>query len=378
MVSRWEDIAFITEHPEIFGVGDPPGSTAAAAGYRGGSGDGGAAYDFDYSPSAVPSSNPPEHRLKRTFTAPIVARDHLARYEPRIRAIANELIDAFIDAGECDFMAQFAGPLPIYVIGEIIGFPREDGPLLWEWTGGVGLSAQFLPPELQAKDAEGQRRLDDYVRQAILSRHERPTDDWLSELIQAQLAHDGGRLNLAYLTTETTIMIHAGNSTTAFMLANAMMLLLQHPETMARVRADRSLIAPMLEEALRVETPVQWTLRYARTDTRLGDVEIPAGARLLINWAAGNRDERKFECPEEFRIDRPGVVKHHFGFGRGIHLCLGAPLARLEGLISFEAIFDRLVNIRPAEGKNDFTHVELANKRAPKALHITFDRPAGG
>lgn len=294
-----------------------------------------------------------------------------------MRDLCNGLIDAFIDRGECEFMQDFAHPLPIFVIGELLGFPHEDGPMLWSWTEGVGNSQRFLPPEKQAQHVGGQEKLRQYSRRAVLDRYEQPRDDFLTELIQAQLEHDDGVLNLEFLANEVPLLIHAGNSTTAFMLGSAMMLLLQHPDQMEQVRADRSLIGHMLDEVMRIETPVQWTRRWAREATRIGEVEVPAGALLVMMWAAGNRDPRKFDDPETFDVDRPEVVKHQLAFGRGIHLCMGAPLARLEGRVAFETIFERLEDMRLLEGRNDFLHVELANKRAPRMVHMAFERAAG-
>ena len=379
LVSRWEDITYITEHPDLFHVGLPPGSpempgdypTADAASESPG-------HDFGYSPRGSAGSNPPEHRLKRRLENPLIARERLNAYEPRLRDLCNGLIDAFIDRGECEFMQDFAHPLPIFVIGELLGFPHEDGPMLWSWTEGVGNSQRFLPPEKQAQHVGGQEKLRQYSRRAVLDRYEQPRDDFLTELIQAQLEHDDGVLNLEFLANEVPLLIHAGNSTTAFMLGSAMMLLLQHPEQMEQVRADRSLIGHMLDEVMRIETPVQWTRRWAREATRIGEVEVPAGALLVMMWAAGNRDPRKFDDPETFDVDRPEVVKHQLAFGRGIHLCMGAPLARLEGRVAFETIFERLEDMRLLEGRNDFLHVELANKRAPRMVHMAFERAAGG
>jgi cytochrome P450 len=179
-------------------------------------------------------------------------------------------------------------------------------------------------------------------------------------------------LNVPYLIAEAMLIIHAGNSTTAHMLSSAMMLLLQHPNLLALVQADRSLIPSLVEEVARIGSPTQWTRRYARVATRLGGVDLPEGVELMLMWASFHRDPEQFEHPEEFDIERPSLDKQHLAFARGSHICLSAPLGRREGLVALNTLFDRLADIRPTAGKNDYRSVDLANKRAPEKLYIDF------
>ncbi len=168
------------------------------------------------------------------------------------------------------------------------------------------------------------------------------------------------------------MLVLGGTLTPAHMMSSAMLLLLQHPDQAALVRADHSLIPRMLEEALRVEAPDQFMPRYTTVDTTLGGVDIPAGSLVMLLYASGNRDESVFGEPESFDVRRENVKKH-FSFGGGIHFCLGAPLARLIGTRAYEALFTRLGDIRLAEGRNDFTHLASTFNRAPNAVHIEFD-----
>jgi cytochrome P450 len=157
------------------------------------------------------------------------------------------------------------------------------------------------------------------------------------------------------------------------MLASAMVILCQSPDLMARVRTDRALLRPFCEEVLRVESPVQWLVRHAKADTEIGGTTIPGGSQVLVLYASGNRDAARFDDPDRFVIDRPNVAKHALAFGHGPHLCLGAPLARLEGQAAIEVLLDRLTNIRLVEEKSDLSHIESFHFRAPKVVHISFD-----
>jgi cytochrome P450 len=184
------------------------------------------------------------------------------------------------------------------------------------------------------------------------------------------------RLDLPYLLAEVANLFAAGNGTTAHMLVSTMLLLVQHPAELDRVREDRALIPTMLEEAMRLESPVQWLQRIVTSDTELAGVTVPAGSLVLVLWGAANRDDRKFEDPERFRIDRPSVAKHQTAFGYGIHMCVGAPLARLEGRIAFGRLLDRLTNFRLV-GPDPITHIPNINQRAPTAVQIEFEEVRG-
>jgi cytochrome P450 len=214
----------------------------------------------------------------------------------------------------------------------------------------------------------------EYLEAAILDRHASPRDDVLSEIVHAQVERDG-ELRLDYLRAEAGLLLAGGFVTTAHMIASAMLLLLRHPDAHERVRADRSLIKKLLEEALRVESPVQWQPRVTTVDTEVAGVEIPAGSLVLVLLAAANRDDAAFAAADELDLGRPASPPH-VAFGYGTHFCLGAPLGRLEGRIAFERLLTRLGAIRLAEGQEAVTSLESTIFRGPKALHLTFERAA--
>jgi cytochrome P450 len=386
LVSRWEDITYIAEHPELFSSIVPSGATAGSqtagegqdafsyfADGNAAVGAAGADDDFGYSPVSMAICDPPDNKMKRAVGLKLIGRERLREYEPFIRRYTEELIDSFIDRGEVEFVGEFSYWLPIKVIADVLGLPQDDLVLL-KWLGDrAGQGTRFMTGEELEEENRASRALVEYLRTHILDRHENPRDDGLGQLVSGQVARDG-RLNLPYLMSEAGVLLFAGNTTTAHMLSSAMMLLLQNSDQLEKVQSDRSLIRPLVEETLRVESPVQWTQRTTTQNVEIAGVEVPPGATLLVLWASGNRDPQKWEDPERFWLERPSIAKHHLAFGRGAHLCLGAPLARLEGDIAFNALFDRMTNFRLAPGKNDFTHVTVPHNRAPKVVHMQFDR----
>jgi cytochrome P450 len=213
----------------------------------------------------------------------------------------------------------------------------------------------------------------EYSRALIAERHANPQDDFLSEFVAASVERDGG-LNLPYLVSELRLILNAGNETTQRLLTNTMLLLIRHPEAMARLRADHSLIPVALEESLRLEAPTQWVSRLSVTDAEVGGVPVPAGSFVLMLFGSANRDETWTDA-DEFDLDRPDVQKYHLAFGGGLHRCLGAPVARLEARIAMEVVLRRLTNIQLAPGHEEELHnIDSLQKRVPRALPVTFDR----
>src|SRR5262249_49387791 len=190
----------------------------------------------------------------------------------------------------------------------------------------------------------------------IAARRRAPRPDLISHMLTAPVEGFGGRsLTTEELISMIDIILLGGNDTTINLLSSGMALLLRHPEQLARVSADPSLIPNFVEEALRVESPVQCLFRTATEDTEVGGVRVPRGARLAVLYGAANWDAEQFPDPDQFDVRRPNA-KMSVAFGAGIHFCLGASLARLEGKVAFETLLTRLHNMCLAEGKNDFQH----------------------
>jgi cytochrome P450 len=350
LISRWADIAHVAQHSDVFE--QPPLFPELDPHLE---------VDFPsldrYTPQATVTTNGPEHKVKRAWGLQLVERERLPSYEPLIANIADKLIDGFIDNGQCEFRWDFAEKLPAYVMMDLLGLPRDDGEM-------------FMADEFDPDQAEDMIH-SSYASalRAIQTRLETKTDDFLSEILWDQISRDGA-VDINFQVAQLINLIGAGSETTAHLLTNTMLLLGRHRSVLDRVRADRSLLRPLIEESMRLETPVQWLPRLAREDSLVGGVEITAGATVWLLWGAGNRDPDKWEAPEEFRIDRPGLAQNQLAFGRGPHLCLGAPLARLEAVIAFARILTRLENLEVLEDQSDLTNVM---KSPPSALEGIYD-----
>jgi cytochrome P450 len=272
--------------------------------------------------------------------------------------------------------SQYADPLALAVICELAGFPREDTAQFLTWPRlGTGHGRRLLTKEQRAGEDRTMAEQADYMKNLVLEKYANPDDGALSAIIQAHVERDG-ELNVPYLTTEANLILTAGNETTSRLFATMVVLLLQNPEQMELLRNDRSLLRGAIEECLRYEAPTQWTSRLVLEDAEVGGVPIPAGAFVVNLYGSANRDETLWDNPDTFDIRRPDVHKYHMGFGGGVHLCLGAPLARTEGQIALGVLLDRLADIRFAPGKNDLDNIDHFQKRVPTRLHIEFDRAA--
>jgi cytochrome P450 len=225
--------------------------------------------------------------------------------------------------------------------------------------------------ERQLECARSYVEFQHYFAAKLEERRREPRDDLMTDLINARVDKIEP-LSIPEMLSILNQLLIAGNETTTNLIASAMMLLLQHPGQMASVVADNSLIPNFVEEALRLESPVQGLFRTAKVDTEVGGVAIPAGSRLVVMYGSGNRDDAHFPDGERFDVHRPNA-RTHVGFGQGIHFCLGAILARLEGRVAFETLLTRLRNIRLAGGRNDLTHTPSFILRGLKELHLEFD-----
>jgi cytochrome P450 len=300
-----------------------------------------------------------------------VAPGRLRDLRPTIEAFADDLIDSFAQRGRCEFVAEFATPFPVRVISELLGLPAEDLELLIHFGRGEGAGRVYLPPEQRRAEGRRAAELGAYVEDQLRDRCEHPRNDVLSELLRVQCERDG-ESNISDLAPDASILLSGGLTTTAHMLTSAMLLVLRHPSELERLTESPELIGRVIEEVLRLESPVQWTPRRVMVDTELNGTHLPKGALLILAYGAGNRDRRAFAQPEEFAPDRRNV-KEHLAFGYGPHFCLGAPLARLEGTIALERVLSRLSNIRLADESEEPRHAQNMTLRGLERLEIRFD-----
>jgi cytochrome P450 len=281
---------------------------------------------------------------------------------PVIAGIAHELIDRFVRAGRADLVVQFTQTFPLRVIAHMIGVPIEDYETFKRWSLDlIGFADD--PPQGYAAAA----KLVDYLR-PIVERHKaEPRGDLLSTLTDAEV--EGHRLSDDEIYGFLRLLLPAGSDTTYRLIGSALLALLTHPGQLDEVRADRSHIAWVIEEALRWEAPVQFAARETTRPTTLGGTDLPQGAQVMTALGSANRDERHYQDPDRFDIDRHADDHLAFGFGR--HFCLGSHLARLEATIGLNAMFDRLPNLRLDRSAE--SHVVGLAFRSPNRLPVLFD-----
>ncbi|MFD0904510.1 cytochrome P450 family protein [Actinomadura sediminis] len=289
---------------------------------------------------------PPDHTRLRRLVSAAFTRRRMERMRPRVESLTAELLDALEDAAEADLIGALALPLPIRVLIELFGIPEEDAADFHGWT--EVLTAGALP--LDRLDEAATQMLG-YIRSLLERKRRAPQADLLSALVAV---HDGeDRLTAHELTSMVFLLLTAGHETTVNLIGNGLLALLSDPERLAAVRADPGLLPGTVEETLRYESPVQIALRYSTEPVELGGVAIPEGATVLVSLLAANRDPERFARPDEMipsRTDNPQL-----GFGYGVHHCIGAPLARIEGTTAIGAVLERFPGLRLAAPPESLT-----------------------
>ncbi len=317
------------------------------------------------------TADPPEHRKYRDLVNRAFSQKRVTSWEDNIRKITDELIDGFIGNGRCELIYDFSVPLPLIVISDALGLPREDLRQFKQWSDGIARFGGLTTPEEEARIMKELAAFSAYVDAMIEARRHDLGDDFISDLIRSRF--DGERpLTAPELNSIVTQFLVAGNETTTNTIASGMVLLLQHPEQMAAACADPSLIPNLVEEVLRIDAPVQAHFRVAACDTELEGVAIPEGAGVGVVFGCANRDGATFPEGETFDITRRNAGRH-LAFSQGIHYCPGAPLARIETVIAFEQLLGRLKNIRLDEAASDLRHVPSFTHRGMRKVALTFD-----
>lgn len=322
----------------------------------------------------IVTQDPPLHTRTRGLLSRLLTPKRLKENENFMWRLADQQLDEFVSSGRCEFLDDYARPFSGLVIADLLGVPAEDheefrAVFSGQVVGGIDddqLTRAHNPLEW----------LDDKFSAHIIERRREPRSDVLTELALAKYP-DGSIPDVIDVVRLATFLFGAGQETTTKLLSFGMRLIAERSDIQALLREDRSRITAFVEETLRTESPVKSHFRMARTPTSIGDVEIPAGATVMLLPGASNRDGRKFEEPDEFRIDRPNV-REHVAFGRGPHSCPGAPLARAEGRISLNRILDRMSEIAICEAKHGppdarrYTYEPTWQMRGLSELHLEF------
>jgi cytochrome P450 len=311
--------------------------------------------------------DPPEHgRLRRLVNRGFTPR-RIAALEPRLREIATQYLGPDVASGRLELMRDFAIPFPVTVIAELLGVEPERHEQFKRWSDAFVLGLSSTTSEFTREDVQRlASEMAEYVDRIAAERRTEPRDDLVSVLVQAE---EGEALSASQILSFVVLLLIAGNETTTNLIGNGVKALLQHPETLARVNRDRALIPALIEETLRFDSPVQGIPRKVARDVKLGGVELPKDAFLMVMYGSANRDERVFPDPDRFDIDRKG--REHIAFGHGIHFCLGAALARLEARVAFETLFERCQRLQLESAEIPMMDSMLL--RGPKRLSLAFE-----
>jgi cytochrome P450 len=326
-VFRHADVHAILKDPQTFSSSFPPPPGVSRE---------------DLPPPSMLGQNPPEHTRLRSLVNQAFTPRIIRGLEPRLREVANELLDDALEKREVDFVEAMTYPLPVIAIAEIIGVPAEDRDRFKRWSDaavedlGNGL---FVPPgpERLQKLNRLLAEMGEYFSRLADERRRQPREDLLTGLVQATF--EGSKLQHQEMIQMLVLILVAGNETTTSLIGNTVLELLAHPDQLARLRAEPALSASAIEEVLRYSSPVQMDPRWLTREVEIAGVKLEPG-RFVVSWlGSANRDEGVFPEPERFDIGRED--NHHLAFGFGIHYCLGANLARLEARVALETLLQR-------------------------------------
>lgn len=284
------------------------------------------------------NADPPDHTRLRKQVNKVFTQRAVEKLGPRIEEITTELLDAMEGQDQVDLMRAFAYPLPMAVICELLGVPADDQERFQGW----------VPTQLSGGDPESMAQattaLLEYLYELVESKRSEPADDLLTGLVRSS---DDGKLDTRELVSMAFLLLVAGNETTVNLIGNGAYALLRHPDQLAALRADRSLLPGAVEEFLRYESPVNTSsLRFTTEPIEVGGVVIPEGELVVVALTSANRDESQF--PDGSSLDIHRAAGANLSFGHGIHYCVGAQLARLEAQIAFDRLIERFPHIRLA------------------------------
>jgi cytochrome P450 len=285
------------------------------------------------------SVDEPDHMRLRGLVSKAFTPKYIQSLRPRIQQLADELLDAVQDQGSMDIVHDYGYPLPINVISEMLGVPEENREQIRVWSEALASGGMNLDEENRSKV----QAFSDYTVQLVADKRRHPQDDLISQLIQIE--EEGDRLDESELLSMISLLIFAGHETTSNLIGISTLMLLDHPDQLAKLKADLSLIPMAVEELLRYNGPVTMPVpRFATEEVEIGGQRVQRGDLLVVLLTSTNRDEGQFTQSDELDIARQ--LNRHIAFGQGIHVCLGAPLARLEGDIAFTTLLRRMPNLR--------------------------------
>jgi cytochrome P450 len=348
VVSRYADLKEMLAQPAVFCSGQ--GTTIPPTGFP-----------LRFPPNEM---DPPDHSKWRKLAAPFFTSSAVSGLESSIRAITRERLATFVETGRGDLAKDLAQPIPAFVIADMMGFPREDAP----WF--AALSDRLLETaelELAEENAAAGMEFAGYLSKHLEARREHPQNDLLTELVNGAI--DGRPLQIEEMLGVAFFFLIAGHETTVGGITFLLWRLGLHPDQRQRVLDDRSLIPKAIEESLRIDSPVLHLARTVTEDTVLGGAAMKAGDKVMVLYAAGNRDEEMFPDAATFDLDRANA-KRHMAFSSGIHLCQGAGLARLEMRVVLEEVLDAIPDY--AIESEDIEFRGIQGVHSVKTMPVTF------
>jgi len=293
--------------------------------------------------SSMLKTDPPEHTRLRALAHEAFTPKFVSQLRERIQQLADQLLDAVQDRGSMDLITDYAFPLPITVITEMLGVPTRDEDRFRKWSttlvdsGALSSETHVVPPELS--------EMAQYLGALVQERARTPQDDLITRLLHVE--QSGDKLSPIELIATLVLLLVAGHETTVNLIGVGALVLLQNPDQLEKLKQTPALIKPAVEELLRYVNPVQFVNRFAAQDLEIGGVSIPRGAHVLLSVASADHDPAYSEHPET--LDLADGSNQHLAFGQGIHYCLGAPLARLEGEIAFATLLRRFPTLHLVE-----------------------------
>jgi len=314
--------------------------------------------------------DPPDHTRLRALVSRAFTPRVVEVMRPHIQEIVDGLLDRVDGARTMDVIEDLAYPLPVTVICEMLGVPAADQDIFKTWSTDIArsLDAAILPADSDAipRGRDARLGLADYFRSLIATRRKDPKPDLLSALIAAE--EEGNKLSEGELVSTCMLLLIAGHETTVNLIGNGLLALLQHPDQLRALRDDPELIQTGVEELLRFDGPVQRTGRMTTAEVEIGDKRIPRGSVVVSVIGAANRDPKQFADPDRLDVSRKD--NRHIAFGFGIHFCLGAPLARLEGQIALGTLLRRMPKLALVSDVPEWR--ESSTLRGLKSLPVTF------
>ncbi len=308
--------------------------------------------------------DPPDHTRLRALVSRAFTPRTVQSLRPRIEELVEEHLDRVAASGHMEVIGDLAYPLPVIVIAEMLGIPIEDRERFKHWSDEAIRTVGFSSDDDARRSMKAQRELKAYLEPVVAQRRRAPREDLISALVAAE--EEGDKLTTDEVFSTIILLLVAGNETTTNLIGNGLMALIQHPRQMRLLQDEPSMIEGAVEELLRYDSPVQFTSRHPNEDVEFDGHVFKAHEEVALILASGNRDPEQFEEPDRLDIGR--IDTHHLSFSHGIHYCLGAPLARLEGAVAISALAQRFPEMRldgtPERGDNlllrGFTRLPIA------------------